>query len=93
MIEPTDSSSSVYALAQRVGGFHHLCFKGDDLETALGNLKDHGLSVLTLLNPGEASRNEKIAFVFAGQGEHIALIDTEKANRTDPKINYDVWEQ
>lgn len=78
LIEPTDISSSVYAMAHRGGGLHHLCFKCNDLESELGNLREHGLRVLTLPEPGEAFQNEKIAFVFAGQGLNIELIDTEK---------------
>ena len=78
LIEPTDSTSPVYTLAQRGGGLHHLCFKCDDLESELGNLREHGLRVLTLPEPGEAFQNEKIAFVFADQGLNIELIDTEK---------------
>jgi methylmalonyl-CoA/ethylmalonyl-CoA epimerase len=35
LIEPTDSSSSVFTLAQRGGGLHHLCFKCDDVNTEL----------------------------------------------------------
>lgn len=85
LIEPTDSSSSVYALAQRGGGLHHLCFKCDDLETELGNLQGHGLRILTLPESGEAFQNEKIAFVFAGQGLNVELIDTEKRAGLIPK--------
>lgn len=78
LIEPTDSTSPVYTLAQRGGGLHHLCFKCDDVETELDNLRGQGLRILTQPQPGEAFQNEKIAFIFAGQGLNIELIDTEK---------------
>lgn len=85
LIEPVDSSSSIYTLAQRGGGLHHLCFKCNDLETELDNLRNHGLRILTLPEPGEAFQNEKIAFVFAGQGLNVELIDTEKKASLIPK--------
>lgn len=78
LIEPTEHSSSVYALAQRGGGLHHLCFKCNDLNAQLDGLPNRGLRVLTPPEPGEAFQNEKIAFVFAGQGLNIELIDTAK---------------
>lgn len=78
LIEPTESTSPVYTLAQRGGGLHHLCFKCDDVETELDNLRGQGLRILTQPQPGEAFQNEKIAFIFAGQGLNIELIDTEK---------------
>ena len=85
LIEPVDSSSSIYTLAQRGGGLHHLCFKCNDLETELDNLRNYGLRILTLPEPGEAFQNEKIAFVFAGQGLNVELIDTEKKASLIPK--------
>jgi methylmalonyl-CoA/ethylmalonyl-CoA epimerase len=78
LIEPTDSSSSIYAFAQRGGGLHHLCFKCAVLHTELGNLQQLGVRILALPEPGEAFQNEEIAFIFAGQGLNIELIDTEK---------------
>ena len=78
LIEPTDSASPVYALAQRGGGLHHLCFKCAKLEEEISRLSALGLRVLVRPQPGEAFENENIAFIFANQGVNIELIDTNK---------------
>ncbi|BDD87624.1 VOC family protein [Desulfofustis limnaeus] len=76
LVEPTGPDSPVAAFARRGGGLHHLCFLCDELEPELDRLKQAGARVLTEPQPGEAFANEKIAFLFAGQGLNIELIDT-----------------
>jgi len=78
LLEPTDSTSPVWAFALRGGGLHHLCFKVENLENGLGHLVREGARVLVNPQPGEAFEMEQIAFVYAGQGLNIELIDTEK---------------
>ena len=78
LIEPTDESSPIYRFAMKGGGLHHLCFKCDKLDDGLKRLGDMGLKTLVPPQPGEAFENEDIAFVFAGQGLNIELIDTDK---------------
>lgn len=78
LIEPTDTSSPIYTFAKRGGGLHHLCFKCSDVEKKIESLKELGLRVLAMPQPGEAFENEKIAFLFANQGLNIELIDTDK---------------
>jgi len=78
LIEPTDETSPIHALAQKGGGLHHLCFRCDDMPQTLSSMKDMGLRVLARPQPGEAFENENIAFVYAKQGLNIELIDTDK---------------
>jgi methylmalonyl-CoA/ethylmalonyl-CoA epimerase len=78
LIEPTDPSSPVYALAQRGGGLHHLCFKCEKIDEEVSRLSAMGMKVLVKPQPGEAFENEKIAFIFDKQGLNIELIDTDK---------------
>lgn len=87
LIEPTDSSSPVYAFAQRGGGLHHLCFRCSNLEDEISRLMALGLRVLVAPQPGEAFGNENIAFIFANQGINIELVDTDKRAGI---INYSV---
>jgi len=83
LVEATDPSSPVFAFAQRGGGLHHLCFKGDSVEEELRRLDPLGVRVLSAPQPGEAFENEKIAFVYAG-GLNVELIDTERRARVLP---------
>ena len=78
LVEPTDPSSPVYAFSQRGGGLHHLCFRAESLSAELARLEALGLRVIAPPQPGEAFANERIAFVYAGDGLNIELIDTEK---------------
>jgi len=83
LIEPSDETSTIYAFAQKCGGggLHHLCFKCDELDEEIANLRDKGLRLITSPQPGEAFDNEKIAFIYAQQGLNIELIDTDKKAR------------
>lgn len=78
LIEPLDESSPVFEFARKGGGLHHLCFKCDDMENELVQLKAMGLRTLAAPQPGEAFENENIAFIYAKQGLNIELIDTDK---------------
>lgn len=85
LIEPTDASSPIYALAQRGGGLHHLCFRCDSIDAEVARLQAAGLRVLAEAQPGEAFDGERIAFVYAGNGLNVELIDTDKrASRLEP---------
>lgn len=78
LLEPVDETSPVYRFARRGGGLHHICFKCENLKKELARMEEFGLRILTPPEPGEAFANEDIAFVFAGQGLNIELIDTDK---------------
>ena len=78
LIEPTDASSPVHALAGRGGGLHHLCFRCDDLDHELSRLQQIGGRILAAPQPGEAFDGERIAFAYVGQGLNIELIETDK---------------
>lgn len=78
LIEPTDETSPSYKAMKNGGGLHHLCFKCDNLDEQIAELKQKGLRVLVDPEPGEAFENEKIAFIYGKQGLNIELIDTDK---------------
>ena len=78
LIEPTDPASPVHAFTQRGGGLHHLCFRCDSVDAEVARLVALGLRVLAPPEPGEAFDDEMIAFVYAGDGLNVELIDTER---------------
>jgi methylmalonyl-CoA/ethylmalonyl-CoA epimerase len=78
LVEPTDPSSPIHVFAQRGGGLHHLCFRCESIDAELVRLEALGLRVITSPEPGEAFENDKIAFVYAGDGLNVELIDTLK---------------
>lgn len=77
LIQPLDESSPVYKFAKNGGGFHHICFRCNDLNNEINRFRDMGFRILTEPEPGEAFCNEKIAFIYAKDGINIELIDTE----------------
>jgi methylmalonyl-CoA/ethylmalonyl-CoA epimerase len=78
LIEPSDAASPLQNFVkQRGGGLHHLCFRCESVDSELVRLEALGLRVLAA-EPGEAFENERIAFVYAGDGLNVELIDTER---------------
>ncbi len=78
LIEPLESNQSLLNFVSRGGGFHHLCFKCDDLEKQITELTGKGLLTLVSPQPGEAFNNHNIAFLLARYGLNIELIDTDE---------------
>jgi len=84
LIEPTGVDSPAHAFVQRGGGLHHLCFRAESVASEVARLAALGMRSITETQPGEAFEGESIAFVYAGDGLNIELIDTSKrAGRLD----------
>lgn len=81
LIEPLEDNHSLVNFVNRGGGFHHICFKCDNIEKGLKALKEKGLITLVPPQPGEAFNNNKIAFLLAKYGLNIELIDTDEKAR------------
>jgi len=78
LIEPEEDNQSLINFVNRGGGFHHLCFRVDDMGKQLSDLKEKGLLMLVPPQPGEAFNNHDIAFLLARYGLNIELIDTDE---------------
>jgi methylmalonyl-CoA/ethylmalonyl-CoA epimerase len=88
LIEPADDASPVAPLARRGGGLHHLCFRAPSVATELTRLEALGLRVLVPPEPGEAFEDEPIAFVYAGDGLDVELIDTGRRAHRLPAASH-----
>lgn len=78
LIEPEISNHSLINFVNRGGGFHHICFKCEDLNEQIGTLTEKGLITLVPPQPGEAFNNQNIAFLLGRYGLNIELIDTDE---------------
>lgn len=78
LIEPSGDASPLWDAVRKGGGLHHLCFKVDDVETASETLRDRGARLIAPPQPGEAFDDHLIAFLYAGLGLNIELIDTDE---------------
>ncbi|HLP72151.1 MAG TPA: VOC family protein [Bacteroidales bacterium] len=81
LIEPLPDNKSLLNFVAHNGGFHHLCFRCENINRTVTELTSKGLRLLAPPQPGEAFNNNNIAFLFASQGINIELIETgEKAS-------------
>jgi methylmalonyl-CoA/ethylmalonyl-CoA epimerase len=78
LIEPVDDNQSLINFVNKGGGFHHICFKCDNIDETMADLTEKGLLTLVPPQPGEAFNNHMIAFLLARNGVNIELIDTEE---------------
>jgi methylmalonyl-CoA/ethylmalonyl-CoA epimerase len=74
----TNTRQKVGVVCQRGGGLHHLCFRCESVDAEVVRLEELGLRVVAPRQPGEAFEDERIAFLYAGDGLSIELIDTER---------------
>jgi len=75
LLEPSAPDSPVSAFAQKGGGLHHICFRCQNLDNQIRDLKGRGVRLLVPPQPGEAFCNHDIAFLFANN-LNLELIDT-----------------
>ena len=87
LIEPSNPRSPLINFIKKRGeGLHHLCFMSPDgVEYTVKNLADQGVKVLAEPAPGEAFDEELIAFIYAGSGLNIEIIDTDKRRGIFPQ--------
>ena len=78
LIEPLAENQSLVSFVNRGGGFHHLCFRVEDMDKQINDLKGKGLLMLVPPQPGEAFNNHDIAFMLARFGLNVELIDTDE---------------
>ena len=78
LIEPLEDNQSLLNFVHRGGGFHHLCFRVDNMDEQISELKEKGLLLLVPPQPGEAFNNHKISFMLARNGLNLELIDTDE---------------
>jgi methylmalonyl-CoA/ethylmalonyl-CoA epimerase len=77
LVEPADPGSPVSTVAARGGGFHHVCFRTDNMEKTLQHIERAGGRIIVPPEPGEAFENESIAFVYM-HGLPAEIIATDK---------------
>lgn len=83
LIEPLEGNISLYNFVdQGGGGFHHICFKCDNLNEQIQELNQKGVKMLAPPQPGEAFGNNDIAFFLAKNRITFEVIDTDvKSNQ------------
>jgi methylmalonyl-CoA/ethylmalonyl-CoA epimerase len=75
LLEPLDESSPVFRFARKGGGLHHLCFRCDDMDTAVAELKNKGARFIVPAERGAAVGNQ-IAVFLTYNNLAVELIDS-----------------
>lgn len=78
LVEPAGETSPIFMFARRGGGLHHLCFRCDDMKVQIPILKSQEAKFLVPPEPGEAFKNNDIAFFLAKNNLNVELIATEE---------------
>ena len=78
LIELSEPASPVFLFARKGGGFHHLCFRCESLKIQILVLEEKGVKFLVPPGPGEAFKNNDIAFFLAKDNLNAELIDTQE---------------
>lgn len=78
LIEPLLDNQSLINFVNRGGGFHHICFRVDEMADTMKELNGKGLLTLVPPQPGEAFNNNDIAFLLAKYGINVEIIDTDE---------------
>ncbi len=82
LIEPVGDFTSLKNFVSQGGGFHHICFRCDDIHACVDELRSKNVKLLVPPQTGEAFNNNEIAFFMAKNNITFELIDTEdKADR------------
>lgn len=82
LIEPSQKDSPLVNFLKKGEGLHHICFLSEDMNKTIIEMTQNGGRLLSGPEPGEAFDDEKIAFLFAGSGLNVEIIDTEKRRGT-----------
>jgi methylmalonyl-CoA/ethylmalonyl-CoA epimerase len=77
LIAPSGPTSPLVPFVQRGGGLHHLAFRCAEVGAEVDRLSGLGLRILSPPQPGEAFEDHDIAFVYAGLGLNVELVDTD----------------
>jgi methylmalonyl-CoA/ethylmalonyl-CoA epimerase len=79
LIEPSEDSSPLNTFLNKSNNcLHHICFRTENINEMVIELKQKGMIVVSPPTPGEAFENELIAFLFSKDNLRMELIDTEK---------------
>lgn len=78
LVEPTSEESPVFKFIEKRGeGLHHLCFRVDDIEKALADMKSHNVRLIDEV-PRIGAGGKKIAFIHPKDMGGVLIELTEK---------------
>lgn len=82
LLAPLSPGTTVGKFIERRGeGLHHIAYEVDDIDAALGSLRDAGVDLIDQ-DPRRGSRNTRVAFVHPKGNLGVLVELVERKNRT-----------
>jgi methylmalonyl-CoA/ethylmalonyl-CoA epimerase len=79
LVEPADQSSPVSNFLKKGGGFHHVCYEIDDLESGLRAARETGFVIVSRPTPAVAFGGRRIAWVCSKNRLLIELLERHQS--------------
>jgi methylmalonyl-CoA/ethylmalonyl-CoA epimerase len=77
LVEPADEASPVNSFVASGGGFHHVCYEIDDLESGLRSARETGLVIVSRPTPAVAFGGRRIAWVCSKSRLLMELLERD----------------
>lgn len=88
LVSPIDEESDVFATLKRQGeGPYHICYKVNDLDYAIKDLKALGWMVLRKPTQAIAFNNAKVAFLFRNGIGLIEIVESEEKENATSRVS------
>jgi methylmalonyl-CoA/ethylmalonyl-CoA epimerase len=71
LIQPIDENSASFSFMKSGGGLHHFCFKVDDLEKAIADLKEQKFLLFVKPVPAILFNHKRVCFLFSKRDRSI----------------------
>lgn len=78
LVEPADKASPVSGFLANGGGFHHVCYEIDDLESALMRARKTGFVIVSRPTPAVAFGGRRIAWVCSKSRLLMELLERDR---------------
>ena len=79
LLEPTDAGSVIARFLEKRSGLHHVCVLGEDIESALAELKANGVELIDE-RPRPGAGGSRVAFLHPRAGAGV-LLELKEAPR------------
>jgi methylmalonyl-CoA/ethylmalonyl-CoA epimerase len=78
LVEPASEASPVTRFLKKGGGFHHVCYEIDDLESGLQKARAAGLAIVSPPTPAVAFDGRRIAWVCSKSRLLMELLERKR---------------
>jgi methylmalonyl-CoA/ethylmalonyl-CoA epimerase len=74
-VSPDGPGSKLSGAVKRRGALNHLCYTSGPLESEIEHLEEHGMKLISTLDPGVAFAGRRICWLLGEDGVPIELVE------------------